>query len=298
MGAVLVCYIGPTVSDGMSSMIIDGFKQLKRLNIHLASDPSRPGFYKRCKTAHLVLVGTNQGVDWRVVRNIAKCHGRWAILDGSDYADFKGIKKVDPAQVPLIFKREFYPADHDESRVFPLSFSVMSGWHERPHRAEDTFIDFSFAGREYKIRHPFMRAMRSLRNPHSIVSAGGLIASQYWAMMDASKIGVSLRGAGWDCVRTFEILSRPNCLLMLQKPPIRMSEPELRDGVHCVMFETPTELKEKLRHYLVHEDERMRIACAGYELSCQKHLTQHRAKYIFRTCLQNIPSVKEAVKAH
>ena len=286
-----VCCIGPTVPDAMFSMVRDGFQRLgehwdnRVIGFH--SDRTAPGFYRRCKKADLVLICTNQGTNWRMIRDIAKVHNRWAVVDGSDYRDFTGIKTIDPSQAPLIFKREYVPEMHDRlGNVRPLSFSILESW-KRPGRI-GKFISFSFAGSIHKRRQAFLRNAGGINDPHSILSPGGLHHGQYWSLLDASRIAISLWGAGWDCVRTWEILSRRDTLLMLEAPDdVVMSDPPLVDGEHCVMFRTPRELIEKLRHYTRNEADRKRIAKAGRIFAFRYHNTLVRAKHILRTCLEH-----------
>jgi len=297
--AKIICYISPTVPDGMNSMMLDGFQHLRERwkALRFYQDRSKPGFYRRCKRADLVLIGTNQGTDWRMARDIAKTHNRWAIIDGSDYTDFSGIKTLSPGAAPLIFKREYCPEMHDSlGNVVPLSFSIMRQWYRASRTSK--FLNFTFAGQEHYSRRPFMNIMRSLDDPHSIVSRGGMDAGQYWAMLGCSKIGVSLAGAGWDCVRTWEILSRNGCLLFLEAPrlkTIRMSDPPLQDGVHCVMFRRPRELAEKLLYYLRHESERRSIAKAGRAFAFKHHTTTARAKFVMRTSLTAIRNAERGL---
>jgi len=287
-----ICYIGPTVPDGMFTMIRDGFRCLdehwggRAISFH--ADRSAPGFYRRCKRADLVLIGTNQGTNWRMIRDIAKVHNRWAVVDGSDYRDFTGIKTIDPGEAPLIFKREYVPEMHDRlGNVRPLSFSILDAWR-RPGRIAK-FISFSFAGSWHQRRTAFLRhVVENTADPHSILSPGGLTPKQYWSLLDSSRIAISLRGAGWDCVRTWEILSRRNILLMLEDfGEVRMMDPPLVDGTHCVMFSSPRELVEKLEHYSRNEDARKRIAKAGRIFAFQHHSTFARAKHILQVCLEH-----------
>jgi len=282
--------IGPTVPDGMFSMLRDGFRSLEpRWPISFHADYSTPGFYRQCKKADLVLICTNQGTNWRMIRDIAKTHSRWAVVDGSDYVDFRGIRVISPGDAPLIFKREYQPAVHGPMpNVVPLSFSVVSDWRKAKRTAK--FLNFVFAGQMYGRRSAFLRSLRTaLDDPHSVLSPGGLNGGQYWSLLDSAKIAISLRGAGWDCVRHWEILSRQNCLLMLEADPrIKMSDPPLVDGVHCAMFRRPSELVEKVRHYLAHEAERREVARQGRAFALEHHSTAARAKFVLRTCLSRL----------
>jgi len=291
MSRKTICCIGPTVPDGMYSMLLNGIRCLNTGRyskaIQLFDDQSSPWFYRRCKRADLVLAFTNHGTNWRMIRDVAKTHNRWAVVDGSDYGDFSGIKTISPEAAPLIFKREYHPDLHDDMpNVVPLSFSIPSKWVAG---RSAKFLDFVFAGQMYGRRNAFLRVVRdAIDSPHSIISPGGLDSGQYWAMLDSTKIGISLRGAGWDCVRHWEILSRRGCLLMLEGDPrVRMSDPPLVDGEHCAIFRRPKELVEKLRYYLDNDRERRRVARNGRAFAFRHHSSVARAKYVLRTCLSH-----------
>jgi glycosyltransferase involved in cell wall biosynthesis len=49
-----------------------------------------------------------------------------------------------------------------------------------------------------------------------------------------------------------------------------------QDGVHAVMYREPHELRDKIRYYLAHEEERETIAAAGRAEALAKHTYRHR----------------------
>jgi spore maturation protein CgeB len=54
-------------------------------------------------------------------------------------------------------------------------------------------------------------------------------------------------------------------------------------GKEVVLFSSPDDLVEKIRYYLVHEDERERIRLAGYERTIRDHTYERRFSRIFQT---------------
>ena len=52
------------------------------------------------------------------------------------------------------------------------------------------------------------------------------------------------------------------------------------EGKEIACFETPEELREKIRYYLEHEDERLAIAAAGHERAQREHQAIHRLQRI------------------
>jgi len=57
----------------------------------------------------------------------------------------------------------------------------------------------------------------------------------------------------------------------------------LKDGVHYVSYKTLDEMVEKAQYYIEHEDEREKIAAAGYELAINKLTYRHRVEDVLKT---------------
>ena len=53
-----------------------------------------------------------------------------------------------------------------------------------------------------------------------------------------------------------------------------------QDGVHLVTYKTLDEAVEKAKYYIEHDDERDRIAEAGYKEFIKKHTYEHRLKTV------------------
>jgi spore maturation protein CgeB len=54
-------------------------------------------------------------------------------------------------------------------------------------------------------------------------------------------------------------------------------------GREMVVYENDKELSTKIEHYLAHEDERARIAAAGYARTCAEHTYTHRVRAMLDT---------------
>lgn len=93
-------------------------------------------------------------------------------------------------------------------------------------------------------------------------------------------------------MRVFEVLACKRLLLTEDIPAVR---DHFEDGKHLILFKTIGEAVEKAHYYLVHEDERSKIAEAGYQEFLANHTYMHRAKEILKTCLQWTP--EESCKA-
>jgi hypothetical protein len=88
-------------------------------------------------------------------------------------------------------------------------------------------------------------------------------------------------------MRNFEVMGAGGFLLTERVPHL---EELFTDGVHCVMYDTIDEAVEKAKYYLAHDEERIKIANAGYEEVLKKHTIEHRVDAI----LEKIKQFKEA----
>lgn len=74
-------------------------------------------------------------------------------------------------------------------------------------------------------------------------------------------------------MRTFEVMSTGSFLLTNWIPTI---EDLFEDGKHLVLYRSLDEMVDKAKYYLAHDDEREKIAQAGYEHVMANHTIQHR----------------------
>lgn len=88
-----------------------------------------------------------------------------------------------------------------------------------------------------------------------------------------SKIGFNISMTDDVNMRTFEVMATGTMLLTNWIPTI---EELFKDGEHLVLYRSPEEMIEKVNYYLKHDDERERIAQAGYEEVIAKHTIQAR----------------------
>ncbi|HEO70029.1 MAG TPA: hypothetical protein ENN80_02120, partial [Candidatus Hydrogenedentes bacterium] len=101
---------------------------------------------------------------------------------------------------------------------------------------------------------------------------------EYLEAIRSSRVGVSLFGAGFDCVRYWELPAN-GCMLFAERPPTRIPH-NFRDGETAVFFDNPRECEEKLGYYLTHRAEVARIAHAGYEHVRRFHTGSARARQV------------------
>jgi len=78
-------------------------------------------------------------------------------------------------------------------------------------------------------------------------------------------------------MRNFEAMATGSFLLTNWIPTI---EELFEDGKHLVLYRTLDEMVDKAKYYLAHDEERERIAQAGYEEVMARHTIQHRVSAI------------------
>lgn len=80
-------------------------------------------------------------------------------------------------------------------------------------------------------------------------------------------------------MRTFEAMATGSFLLTNWIPTI---EEFFQDGKHLALYRSHDEMVDKVKYYLKHDDEREKIAQAGYEEVMAKHTIQHRVDVILK----------------
>jgi hypothetical protein len=84
-------------------------------------------------------------------------------------------------------------------------------------------------------------------------------------------------------MRTFEAMATGSFLLTSWIPTI---EEHFEDGKHLVLYRSFDEMVDKAKYYLAHDDEREKIAQAGYEEVMAKHKIQDRINVILAEFLK------------
>jgi spore maturation protein CgeB len=78
-------------------------------------------------------------------------------------------------------------------------------------------------------------------------------------------------------MRNFEVLGAGGFLLTSR---VESLEGILTDGVHCMMYDNLEQAVEKAKYYLEHDEEREKIARAGYDHVIANHTIDHRVDVI------------------
>lgn len=97
-------------------------------------------------------------------------------------------------------------------------------------------------------------------------------------------------------MRVFETLSTKSFCLTNWIPTI---EELFEDGKHLVLYKTLDEAVDKAKYYIAHDEEREKIAQAGFEEVRAKHTFRHRVQQVLKATglWERLPQGKEAVAA-
>lgn len=100
----------------------------------------------------------------------------------------------------------------------------------------------------------------------------------YINLLKATKVGLSLRGVGYDTWRYWEIPCSGSALLS-QKLPISVPN-DFVDGESAIYFNNFEELKSKINRYLIKSNEYKEVARKGKEHFFRYHTPEKRVRYL------------------
>lgn len=110
----------------------------------------------------------------------------------------------------------------------------------------------------------------------------GVYHRSYVRALENAKIGVASLDQHGSCnQRHYEI---PACgtLLLTDGPPRDFPALQFREGEHYVLYDGISDLHDKVRYYLEHDDERLTIAQNGHTLVTGRHSNTNRARDMFK----------------
>jgi hypothetical protein len=191
-----------------------------------------------------------------------------------DMGDTKGTneslrRKLD---AKLYFKREY--AGNLDFQAIPFNFSYSESYIPNIDTKRD--IPLFWAGKFAHYRRRFLEVANEVLGID--MSNYGFSQDDYKEQLLRSKIGLSLRGYGFDTVRYYEVPAH-GALLFSQKPKIRI-ENDFIDGENAVFFYEPEDMREKLKYLLEHDDYVDSIRLKGHEWLKKYHTSEVRARQL------------------
>ena len=139
--------------------------------------------------------------------------------------------------------------------------------------------DIGFVGTDGGIPRKFY--LQELRERYPNTYIGHAPYLKMGEIYSRSKIGFNYTNQQ-DMMRSYEIMACGALLLMYLTCDENISQLGYQPQTHFVSFSHPTEMFEKINYYLVHEEERRRIAEAGYQLTVSSHRYIDRMEQMLR----------------
>lgn len=170
--------------------------------------------------------------------------------------DFKKDGVKNPVLLPHAFEPEAYPRITVASKDYDVCFVGHINSENRINALEALFKEFP----------NFYYGQRRFEE-----------ASEKFAK---SKVCFNISMKNELNMRVFEVMGSGNFLLTDDIPMIHNY---FKDGVHCVMYKDEKDMIEKARYYIEHDEEREKIAEAGYNEVIKNHTIDKRLDLILET---------------
>jgi hypothetical protein len=162
-----------------------------------------------------------------------------------------------------------------DSKILPLCFSYSEKYIPKNIDGERKNEIF-WAGKEYHhrtYRTPYLLPLEKMRGAKFVAS---FTQDEYAKQLLFHKIGLNLRGYGYDTVRYWELPAHAT-LLFSEKLNIAI-ENDFTDGETAIFFESPEEMMDKLKFCLQNESYVDTIRMRGHEWFKKYHTSKARAK--------------------
>lgn len=195
-----------------------------------------------------------------------------AIIDGEDLKnlDYRGL-----AVANVYFKREYFHFTPYPSHVKPLPFAAIP---ETVLPSAERKCPVFYSGH---LTHPFRKEISDALRAMGFPPAPNQDKSEYNKSLSTSRIGVSIRGMGWDTYRYWEI-PYFGAALLAHRPGHVIPE-NLIAGAEAFFYDTAADFRAKLRRMLDDHPGTEKIALAGQKAIQERHLSIHRARTVLES---------------
>ena len=158
----------------------------------------------------------------------------WLLIDGEDATD------IDAGLLGLgtYLKRERMPAD--AARTEPIGFGIPDAKLIGSVRTDKPRLFATHVQCEEARRHPWIAA-------HCNPGYAFEHEADYYADLASAHFAVTMKKAGWDCMRHYEIAASGTvpCFWQLDAKPATCAPHGLVPGENCLTFDTAEELAER-----------------------------------------------------
>jgi len=204
------------------------------------------------------------------------------IIDQDDGANIN-LDLIKELNAKLYFKREYLTTKKYDPKIVPLSFSYSEKYIPNDINGDRTNFLF-YAGRGYQDRWKYIEVLKELINkaklPSIIEMVGGservYNQKEYSSLLINSKIGLNLRGYGFDSGRYYETPAHGALLFSFRFPIV--IENEFSDGNNAAFFSNVDEMKSKFNYLIKHPRLVHDLSIKGHEHFMKYHTTKQRAK--------------------
>jgi len=198
---------------------------------------------------------------------VALVFGRWSAQDPWP----TGIRYTH------LFCQDLQP-EHQSAAIHPITHAVPP--RVMAPAEVDRDIPVSFVGRTtHPDRVRFIQVLE--RAGYLVLMDADISREQFCAILNRTRIGVSLRGTTYDTFRYWEVPYH-GALLLSQRLPIVVPD-DFVEGETAVYFSDPGEMLERIRELLSDEERLRTIALAGRNFVRSKHTAAARARYVLHT---------------
>lgn len=218
------------------------------------------------------LVASSRSVEAMRVWRKSVGHGKpIAFIEGEDCEELNaGVF----GEVKVYFKREYMKGRAYPAIIRPLPFAAIP--EELPVPTDRSSQVF-FMGTVQN--HPFRAGIaRTLDGAGFKPAANTLVKGDYNRLLGKSLIGVSVRGAGWDTYRYWEV-PYFGALLLSQRLQIVIPS-DFVENKEAVFFDDAASLQETVQKLLADPSRLRAIAQAGHQACMNRHLSTHRARMV------------------
>ncbi len=137
-----------------------------------------------------------------------------------------------------------------------------------------------------------LRGIQGLRYAGGVFDANAdppfaLGDGDYYRTLRRARIGVSVRGGGFDTLRYWEVVAC-GALLISEEPDIVIPN-NFQHGRHAIFCRRDLgDLGKLIRYYTTHTEERDAIAAEGYAHLLKHHTCERRAEYFLQVCRREL----------
>lgn len=202
----------------------------------------------------------------------AKTSRKVAIIDGEDLKD---LDYMGLAVAHTYFKREYFHFTPYPSHVKPLPFAAIP---EKVLPDLERKHPVFYSGHA---NHPFRKEISDALCSMGFPPAPNQDKSEYNKSLSSSRIGVSIRGMGWDTYRYWEIPYFGAALL--SQRPGHVIPANFIEGKEAIFYDSAADFKGKLRRMVDDPAWTDQIASAGQRATQERHLSTNRARTVLES---------------